>query len=677
MSDSGRRRALAASAALVPLLLCAVLAEPSVQAPPSDARATPVVQVSVELVQVDASVTDRRGQRVPGLGPADFEILEDGRPQAVTHLSYVTVGGSAVEPAGAPKPAAEPVGVPVGRSLVVVVDDLAMSVEGVARVRVALRKMVEEQLEPSDRVALVLSSGGPGSTSAFSSDRRALLEAVEALHWGRGILSTASFPGTPLGGMSLGHLADAERVDIRQRMTGAALAALRFTVEALLRVPGRKALVFFAEGLAFPSADPGEVPAQRLELWPLTELANRASTVIYTIDPRGAGGGATGIPDRHGYTEAMCATLSQQPLYDLARDTGGLFLPTNDMVASVERVIEDQRGYYLLGYQPAAASFEAGRHGARHHRVSVRMKRPGLSVRSRVGYYGVADRDVTRPPAVDALMRALETPLAPGQMGVRVTALPDADAARRPFVRILLHVDGAAVTLAAREGGGSEATLEALVEARGGTGEIAGRTATGFRIPVAAGDEGRARREGFVYALTLPVRRGGVYHVRAAVRDAGSASTGSASTYADVPDYRAGRLALSGLAVGAEKSVVAPVGPAALLPRVTPAVRIASRGSSIDYALRVFGARAEGPTDQPRLATTTRLLHDGRAVYAGAETPLESAAGAGRDAIPVGGRLQLPPGLDPGSYVVEVAVRDLASSGSSGRAVRSIDFELR
>ena len=673
MSDSGRRHALAASAALVPLFLGAALTELSAQVPPSDARATPVVQVSVELVQVDASVTDRRGQRVLGLAPADFEILEDGRPQAVTHLSYVIVGGSAVEAAaGAPKPAEEP----VGRSLVVVVDDLAMSVEGVARVRVALRKMVEEQLEPSDRVALVLSSGGPGSANAFSSDRRALLEAMEALHWGKGILSTASFSGTLPGGMALGHLADAERVDIRQRMTGAALAALRFTVQGLLRVPGRKALVFFAEGLAFPAGDPGEIPVQRLELWPLTELANRASTVVYTIDPRGAGGGASGIPDRHGYAGAMCATLSQQPLYDLARDTGGLFLPTNDMVASVERVIEDQRGYYLLGYQPAAASFEAGRHGARHHRVSVRMKRPGLSVRSRVGYYGVADRDVTRPPAVDALIRALETPLAPGQMGVRVTALPDADAAHKPFVRILLHVDGAAVTLAAREGGGSEATLEALVEARGGAGEIARRTATGFKIPVAAGEEGRARREGFVYALTLPVRREGVYHVRAAVRDAGSGSTGSASTYADVPDYRAGRLALSGLAVGAEKPG-APAGPAALLPRVTPAVRIASRGSSIDYALRVFGARAEGPTNEPRLATTTRLLRDGKAVYAGAETRLESAAGAARDAIPVGGRLQLPSGLAPGSYVVEVAVRDLASSGSSGRAVRSIDFELR
>jgi hypothetical protein len=114
-------------------------------------------------------------------------------------------------------------------------------------------------------------------------------------------------------------------------------------------------------------------------------------------------------------------------------------------------VVEDQRGYYLLGYEPEKASFETGRHGALYHRVSIRVKRPGLQVRSRAGYYGVTDREVSKPPAIDALMRALETPLVPGQMGLRVTALPDADDARRPFVRVLLHVDGATVTLAGRE----------------------------------------------------------------------------------------------------------------------------------------------------------------------------------------------------------------------------------
>jgi VWFA-related protein len=650
-------------ASVVPAVAAGRAQEP----PPADARPALVVQVSVELVQVDATVTDHRGQRVLGLVPQDFEILEDGRPQPVTHLSYVTLTGPAAESGAAPVLAGEP----VGRSLVLVVDDLAMSFQGMAQVRVALRKMVETQLEPSDRAALVLTSGC-GSVNTFTSDRRALLEAVESLHWGKGTLSTASIPETRPGA-----LGDAARADVSQRMAGAALAALRFTVQGLLRVPGRKALVLFAEGLQFQPSSPGEIPAQRLELWPLTELANRASTVIYAIDPRGAGGGATGIPDRNGRTGAMEATLSQEPLHDLARDTGGLFLPTNDMAASLGRVVEDQRGYYLLGYEPEAASFETGRHGARYHRVSVRMKRPGLRVRSRAGYYGIADREVSKPPAVDALMRAFETPLAPGQMGLRVTALPDADDARRPFVRVLLHVDGAAVTLADREGGGTQATFEALVMAANGAGEIVGQTATAFTIPVAAGDEARARREGFVYAMTLPVRRDGAYHVRAAVRDAGSGSTGSASTFADVPDFRPGRLALSGLAVGSERPVAVGAGSAGLLPQVTPAVRIVPRGSSLRYALRVFGTRADGPTARPRLATTTRLLHDGRAVFTSAEMPLEAAAGGAGEPIPVGGRLQLPASLEPGSYVVQVFVRDLAASGSRGRAARSIEFELR
>lgn len=654
-------------------IVAAAAAGRAQEAPAAGARPALVVQVSVELVQVDATVTDRRGQRVLGLQPQDFEILEDGRPQAVTHLSYVTLTGPAVEP-GAPPVVPEG---PVGRSIVVVVDDLAMSFEGMARVRVALRKMVEAQLEPSDRVALVLTSGGRGSVNAFTSDRRALLDVVESVHWGKGILSTASIPET-----SRGALGGAARADIGQRMTGATLGGLRYTLQALLRVPGRKALVLFAEGLRFEASTPGEIPSQRLELWPLTELANRASTVIYAIDPRGvvaagAGAGGGGNPDLDDSTGGMEAMLSQEPLHDLARHTGGLFLPTNDMVASVGRVIEDQRGYYLLGYEPEAASFETGRHGPRYHRVSIRVKRPGLRVRSRAGYYGVADREVSKPPAADALLHALEAPLAPGQMGLRVTALPDADDARRPFVRVLLHVDGAPVTLAGREGGGTDATLEALVVAANGAGEIVGQTATRFMIPVPAGDEARARREGFVYALTLPVRRDGAYHVRAAVRDAGSGNTGSASTYADVPDFRPGRLALSGLAVGSERPDTADAGAAGLLPQVTPAVRIVSRGSSLRYALRVFGARVDGPTASPRLATTTRLLHDGRFVFASTETPLETTASGAGEPIPFGGRLQLPASLEPGSYVVEVVVRDLAASGSKGHAARSIDFELR
>ncbi|HEU5021137.1 MAG TPA: hypothetical protein VFT60_04580, partial [Bryobacteraceae bacterium] len=48
-----------------------------------------VIRVSVNLVEVDALVTDSKGRHVPDLKPEDFTILEDGKPQKITQFSFV------------------------------------------------------------------------------------------------------------------------------------------------------------------------------------------------------------------------------------------------------------------------------------------------------------------------------------------------------------------------------------------------------------------------------------------------------------------------------------------------------------------------------------------------------------------------------------------------------------
>jgi hypothetical protein len=65
-----------------------------------DQSAGPVIRVTIDLVQVDAVVTDSKGRHVTGLKPEDFQILEDGKPQKITHFSYVP--GNAI--AGGPTP---------------------------------------------------------------------------------------------------------------------------------------------------------------------------------------------------------------------------------------------------------------------------------------------------------------------------------------------------------------------------------------------------------------------------------------------------------------------------------------------------------------------------------------------------------------------------------------------
>jgi hypothetical protein len=49
----------------------------------------PTFRVSVDLVQVDAVVTDAKGHHVSDLNAEDFRILEDGKPQKITHFAYV------------------------------------------------------------------------------------------------------------------------------------------------------------------------------------------------------------------------------------------------------------------------------------------------------------------------------------------------------------------------------------------------------------------------------------------------------------------------------------------------------------------------------------------------------------------------------------------------------------
>src|SRR6266699_1706281 len=74
-------------------------------APPVQTRGD-VVRITTNLVQVDVTVLDHRGQPVNNLTPDDFEITEDGRPQKITNRSFIATASTA--PPAAPAPAAKP-----------------------------------------------------------------------------------------------------------------------------------------------------------------------------------------------------------------------------------------------------------------------------------------------------------------------------------------------------------------------------------------------------------------------------------------------------------------------------------------------------------------------------------------------------------------------------------------
>jgi VWFA-related protein len=80
---------------------------------------------------------------------------------------------------------------------------------------------------------------------------------------------------------------------------------------------------------------------------------------------------------------------TQEALAFVAEQTGGILIAnTNDLSGAIGRALDDQRGYYLLGYQ---APDGATTTGWDQNRIKVQVKRRGLRVRARQGFFGPAD----------------------------------------------------------------------------------------------------------------------------------------------------------------------------------------------------------------------------------------------------------------------------------------------
>jgi VWFA-related protein len=384
-------------------------------------RETPfVVRLGVDLVQIDAVVTDKKGHAVTDLVAADFEILQDGHPQTVTQAAFMgTLAGEGAPGAAAPLPGPAPAGDDAtiadepSEAIVFVVDDLALSVNSVSATRRALLSFADGMddaaqvflLRTAARVVEMRPVGGPAELRAAT---RALLPRLGP----RG----ADLLQDPMGGTPSPFDLQAQATGryLNRLLARRSLLSLQDITDALRSWKGRKTLVFFSEGFPIWDSRRSETfsPFEEVygrgedvldEVERLTDLANRASVVIHTVDPRGlltAGISASdGSMMTHDailnalQTRRAALHASQGSLSRIAELTGGLsVLNANDLGAGVARILADSRGYYLVGYEPPRETF--GRERPRFHRLEVRVKRRGLRVRSRKGFFGLSDAAV-------------------------------------------------------------------------------------------------------------------------------------------------------------------------------------------------------------------------------------------------------------------------------------------
>jgi len=417
----------------------------------------------------------------------------------------------------------------------------------------------------------------------------------------------------------------------------------------------------------------------------LVDNANRAGTVIYTMDARGLQplfpgakdnlvppGPLTTTPPSTMVPATLSARLTavhadQAGLEFLSRQTGGLFYQGNDMNDGLARFLEDQKGYYLLGYKPGDRDFAEVNGERPYHKLIVKVTRPGLEVRSRTGFIGATDDEVSssQTRVLDQLHAAMLSPFGASGLRLRLTPQYRLDPKNGPAVHNLVYIDAHDLTFAEQPGGGFKATVDVLAGAISATGETFNVSRL-VDIPVDWDRMDRVLREGVLISIDAQLGKAGPYQAQAAVLDRASGKIGSASQFVEIPDVKKKSLALNSIAVddGAEPIEHAFTG-------TTPARRMFRRGGQIVYACLAADTHAAGMA--ATIDAEVRLIHEGKVVYAGKPTV---AALEGQKGFALTGRLQLAAGIEPGAYYLQLMARQPQAGKRDVTAMQSVDFEV-
>lgn len=696
---------------------------PQQQQPRDDAQ-DDVVRITTNLVQVDVVVT-KDGKQVTDLKPEDFELFEDGRPQAITNFSYISnvpaiSSSTAAMPSTKDKsgpPVVPAVAAPrdVRRTIALVVDDLGMSFESMTQTRRQVRKFIDEKLQPNDLVAIIRTGGEVGALQQFTTDKRALYNAIDHLRWNpcsraglyvfAPVGSTTSSSDSPCGGV---------------RSINDTLHSLKFIVQGMHDLPGRKSLVMFSDHLPVETQEPGTVNSQvqrenstgavdtgdfdfgntttsyQGQLKKVAEQAIRASVVIYAVDTRGLAYTGITAADRitgnyRGITNQINSTLANRSMAMIAnregadliaKQTGG-FLVRNSNDFQLNRIADDQKGYYLLGYRPGDTTFNR-----QFHHIKVKVKGHGLAARTREGFYGISEEDA-RPKeltAGDQFKKALMSPFGKNEISLRLTTIFTNFDPGGSLLRSLVYISAQDLTFVDEPDGGHKATFDLGVVLFGDNGRVRDQQSRLITLVLHGKDYEGAQQNGIVYTLDTPLKVSGGFQFRIALRDQNSSRIGSAGQFIQIPNLENGRLALSGLVllkdVEDRPERLSSDGPPTGVQEPSdvisggPALRQFRQGSKVLFAYSIYNPKLDQNTHVPRLTAQTRIFRDGKPVFNGELSPIDIAAQVDLKRVPNITRMQLGSEFSPGYYVLQVIVTDRLADSKQQTASQWIDFEV-
>lgn len=680
------------------------------QSPPQ----TPTFRTEVEYVEVDALVTDGQGNFVRDLTVDDFEVLEDGRPQKVVNFSLVDIPMERLEaPAGSPLPSRVIVETDIatneepfsGRVYVMLLDDLHTDFTRTQQVRRAARQFIEQFLGPNDLMSIVHVGGGTSAGQEFTNNRRRLLQSVDAFI-GRKLPSSTILRNEEFYRMST--FSDPMELE-RAYNARASMNMLQRVAEWFGSVRGRrKTILFFTEGIGFDLSDAlGD--SKRPENYAVRVLSDireavavtaRSNVSIYAIDPRGlslgddtitlGSLGDTGeVPDlgigdpnandniRQGSAIARPDDttrifselfLSQQSLRQLSEETNGFaVINRNSFSDAFDRIVRDNSTYYVLAYYPPSS-----RRDGRFHRIQVRVKRPGLTVRARRGY--VAPRgnppEPRRPRNMSPeLAESLASPLPVTGLRMRAFAAPFRGDGSNASVILGIELVGQDLTLT------ENGRIELAYVAVDTSGRPRAERHDGITTNLRPETRERVQQTGlrFINRFELPPGR---YHVRVAAHDQRGETSGSLIYDLDVPDFDDFPLSISGILLTSMSGSAMVSGRAdEELMKVLPAMPIAIREFPQNDEIALFAEVYDRTSSTPHrvdIVTTVRGA-DGTVYFNAQDERDSSELGGARGSY--GHALRIPVGTMPvGDYVLTLEARSRA--GNQDPAVREVPFRV-
>ena len=419
---------------------------PQTATPPTPQPDQPVFRTGINTVRVDVIVTDRQGNAVTDLKLEDFEIQEDGKPQQaetfrLVKIDTLTQPGYTQRTIRTRNDEETAAADENSRIFTFFLDDYHVRKETSMSVKRPVVEFIANQLAPGDLVG-VMYPLTPIDAVLVNRNHQGVINTVEKF-MGR------KYDYEPINDVERGyvHRLNPQAIEMIRRQVS--LTAIRGICTKLgsLR-EGRKSLILVSEGYSallppqLRSNQPGSIAApgdltrdpfaaennlledrakfsadmdMLQELRDVFDACNRNNTSIYALDPRGLSAGefdvSTNISLR---TSQDYLNSSMNTLRELADNTDGrAIVNRNDLGTAMKQIVRDSSAYYLVGYTTQSPT------DGKFHEIKVRVKRPGVQVRARRGFWAFTADEIKRavagprpgpPPAVTKALAAI-TPL--------------------------------------------------------------------------------------------------------------------------------------------------------------------------------------------------------------------------------------------------------------------------